>query len=138
MDLNSLIRISFNSLSRDHRLAKLVGFDVEWRSHLSTPSLGITSVLQLLAARLRHDCTFFQLPLSGSPSFRISALLKLYALFQLPLSGSLGALSSPPPGRAPVLPLSTPSLGITNSPSMMANLWCIRYLSTPSLGITNQ
>jgi len=76
----------------------------------------------------------FQLPLSGSPSCRTakcaSSTLQLSTPslgitwrlsrrgissrrlgFQLPLSGSLGALSSPPPGRAPVLPFQLPLSG---------------------------
>jgi len=81
--------LSFNSLSRDHGITRLQ----ERRSstcvhhHLSTPSLGITQLLQPIS--VHPHMRSFQLPLSGSHyAGGTLGIISLISNFQLPLSGS--------------------------------------------------
>ena len=66
VDRRILVRVSFNSLSRDHETEAEDAHRVAEGNPLSTPSLGITvnSISHIVALAPQ----VFQLPLSGSPS----------------------------------------------------------------------
>ena len=145
--------MSFNSLSRDHRIKPCWPFGSTGDSGLSTPSLGITTAVttcvdcdvklclstpSLGITRHSGNCSValerdsFQLPLSGSHQVIPSASNNNTTNFQLPLSGSLICTECM---RIRMIDFQLPlsgSLGRFVSHTMEST----ENLSTPSLGIT--
>jgi len=81
---------SFNSLSRDHELERLVALGRLKKVDFQLPLSGSRGHHQQTLSTCRRSAANFQLPLSGSHSLRISFIVALAKTsFQLPLSGSL-------------------------------------------------
>ena len=153
------MRITFNSLSRDHEMDR-ARFDRAARISLSTPSLGITGSQGRWPAGA-GAARPFQLPLSGSqcwgkdiepasashplstPSLGITSPFeqrtvsgqRLGASFQLPLSGSPVSRNGCPAGPGG-LAFNSLSRDHRNQKSKTRCIMNSRNLSTPSLGIT--
>ena len=125
-------RMTFNSLSRDHRGEMVIPRDVAEEITFNSLSRDHSS----FSAKAMDDALlhFFQLPLSGSLEAGFSAAASAH-------KEPFNSLSRdhPPPRRLGRVPpytrLSTPSLGITMSWSSVI-IFSSSSLSTPSLGIT--
>ena len=123
---------TFNSLSRDHGITKCCsGLKARGPSeNLSTPSLGITDPGGRGASR---GPSSLSTPSLGITSRSDEGPHRLSPDFQLPLSGSR---STPVSFARAKRILSTPSLGITFAGLFSRISSRILPLSTPSLGIT--
>ena len=99
----------FNSLSRDH--SGSLG-EAE-KPHFSARAFNSLSRdhVQPGPSTFWTQPQYFQLPLSGSPSYQAKPLRYFAQSFQLPLSGSRSLWNSSGGSRTTML--STPSLGIT-------------------------